>query len=364
MTPAGSRFGGVRWAFFMTITCVSVSSQEGLAQAVGAVSAGSQQARVITGVVRSTTDQSVVAGATLDLTGPALSRRVRTDEKGVFRFGQIPRGTYRLLVLRLGFAPLRQDVTVDDSDAELTVSLTAEQQELNAVITRANVTAVYGGIGAVGPTKNAQGEKLMTAVAGAKVHVLGARKEITTDSLGRFFIELSKPARYIIRVTSPGLATQLYTVDVPRNRAVDASRLLDSVRVEPPAGREYLWGEMDRRIGWRAMGSALISGGELRELGGSLSSAVERSRGMTARSMRLGTTTCVFVNGIAKPGFSLDAIRPEEIEAIELYSGSGDPTNSLKMSWPSGALCGDGPRSIPPARSTLVAQWAAIWTVR
>ncbi len=321
--------------------------------------------RVIHGDVRSAVDSSVIAGATIDLAGVQWSRRVRSDEAGKFWFGQVPDGSYRLLVMRVGFVPIRQDVLVAQGNADLRIMLSPDAQDLNAIITRANVTAIYGGIGAVGPATNAQGEKTMTAVKGASIQVLGARKSAVSDSLGRFFVEIAKAGRYIVRITSPGLSTQLFTLDVPRNKAVDASRLLDSVRAEAPSGREYLWNEMDRRIGWRAMNSALISGTELREYGGSLTDAVQRSKGMTTRGMRIGAATCVFVDGLPRPGLPLDGIRIEEVEAIELYGPNGDPTGLLASSWPAGVPCAASGRYAPaPNRAIPTAVYAVIWTAR
>ena len=340
-------------AVFLGATSVAVQAQ------------GQRASGVIQGEVRSGVDSAAIAGATIEIAGPRLTRSVRSDEAGKFWFGAVPAGSYRLLVMRVGYAAIRQDVAVGDGPADLRIVMSPEAQDLRAIVTRANVTAVYGGIGAVGPTTNAQGEKTMTAVKGATVQVLGSRKTAVTDSLGRFFVELGKPGRFIIRVTSPGLAVQLFTVDVPRNKAIDVSRLMDSVRMEAPNGREYLWGEMDRRIGWRAMNSALVSGAELRELGGSLTDAVQRSKGMTLRGMRIGETTCVFVDGMPKPGFSLDAFRIEEVEAVELYGPRGDPTNSLNSSWPAGAPCGASGRFAPSQnRAIPVARWAVIWTAR
>jgi Carboxypeptidase regulatory-like domain len=328
------------------------------------VQAPTPATRVIRGVVRNAADQSVVPSATLDLAGPRFSRRVRSDEAGRFHFGQVPNGSYRLLVLRVGFAPLRQDVQVGESDADVTVVLTSEAESLNAIVTKANVTAIYGGIGAVGPSTNAQGEKTMTAVAGATVQVLGARKQVQTDSLGLFFIDVGKPGRFLVRVTSPGLATQLYTVDVPRNKAVDASRLLDSARTEPPNGRAFLWNEMDRRINMRTMNSALVSGAELRERGGSFIDAVQGTKSMSSKGMRIGAETCVFIDGLPKPNLSLDAMRIEDVEAVELYAANGDITQLLKSSWP-GAPCGQTNRYVPTDnRAIPVAKWVVVWTSR
>ena len=115
------------------------------------------------------------------------------------------------------------------------------------------------------------------------------------------------------------------------------------------------------------MNSALVSGAELRDMGGSLHDALLRSKSMTVRGLRLGPTTCVFLNGIPRPGLPLDAFQIEEIEAVELYGESGDPTGTLASSWPRGAQCGMSSRRAPPANGAIAvpyAKWAAIWTQR
>lgn len=320
---------------------------------------------VIQGDVRRADNHAVIGGATIDLSSNRFSRRVRSEEDGKFRIGSVPEGTYRLLVMRVGFQPLRIDVETDGDAADVHITLTPDANTLSTIVTRANVTAIYGGIGAVGPSTNSLGEKSMTSVAGATIQVLGAKTSGVSDSAGRFFVELPKPGRYIVRVTSPGLAPQVFPVDVPKNKAIEASRLMDSVVSSAPTGREYLWDEMDRRLSWRtAMSSALISGSELRDIGGSLSTALQFTKDLNRSGLRIGNTTCVFVNGVARPNMPLDAIRIEEIEAIELYSERGDQTQSLNASWPKGAGCGGKISLRGTAAGTPVAKWAIIWTVR
>ncbi|MBL0169665.1 MAG: carboxypeptidase regulatory-like domain-containing protein [Gemmatimonadaceae bacterium] len=326
-----------------------------------------QSAFAIRGVVRAAGDDKPLSGAILELSGTRFTRQVRSDETGQFSIGAVPTGSYRLSVLRLGYQAIVQAVAVGDRDAQLTIRMTADPTELRAIVTRANVTAIYGGIGAVGSGRNATGEREMSAVADAKIHVIGSRKSATADSVGRFFLELDKPGLYMVRVTSPGLAPQLFPVEVPRNKAVEVSRMMDSARMTAPSGREYMFDEMDRRVGWRAMNSALVTGSELRAAGGALSDALVRSKSMTLRGLRLGVTTCVFLNGIPRPGMPLDAIQIEEVEAVELYGARGDPTGTLASSWPAGAQCGSASR-LPPPRSGGIAppdaKWAAIWTQR
>lgn len=335
---------------------------------ISATVAGAQpRSYRIRGVVRIAGDDKPLSGAIVELTGTRFERQVRTDEAGRFSIGSVPSGSYKLAVLRLGYQAITQAVAVGDADAQLTITMSADPALLNTIVTRANVTAIYGGIGAVGSGRNASGEREMSFAAGAKIQVMGSRKSVSADSAGRFFLELDKPGVYMVRVSSLGLAPQMFPVEVPRNRAVEVSRMMDSARMTAPTGREFVFDDMDRRLGWRAMSSALVTGSELRDAGGSLSDALQRSRSMTLRGLRLGLTTCVFLNGIPRPGLPLDAFQIEEIEAVELYGPRGDPTGTLASAWPIGAQCGAASRLPVPRGSGIAppeAKWAAIWTQR
>lgn len=315
--------------------------------------------RVISGIIRSEQDRAPLAGATVELSNTQFTRRVRTDEAGRFRFGTLAPGGYRLSVLRLGFAPLTRQVSIADQDADLDVTLASDARTLNAVVTRANVTAVQGGIGAAGLSRNPLGERSLTAVPGALVQVLGSRLETETDSLGRFFLEVGKAGRYLMRVSSPGLVTQVYPVDVPRDKAVDASRLLDSARTMEAERPAYLWKEMDRRIEARGINSAIASGDEVRRYGGGMTTALKLTPGVASRGLTLTGAECVFVDGIARPNMPLDAIRPEEVEAVEVYGVRGDVTNSLFSSWK-----GKCPVSQTRQTNNNAVIWVVIWTVR
>ncbi len=334
----------------MLLTMLLVVTQRASAQLV---------TRSILGRVVSAADSAPLNGATVELISTRFTRRLRTDERGRFAFGNVPVGSYRLSVLRLGFTPLAQQVVVADADADLRITLQPDARALGAVVTTANVTAITGGIGAAGLSRNANGERGLSAVRGARVQVLGSGAETETDSTGHFFLEVGKPGRYLVRATGPGLVPQVYPVDVPKNKAVDASRLLDSARVEQAERPEYLWKEMDKRLSWRGINSAIATGDEVREYGGTLSNALQRSRGVGSRGLRLVGTPCVFVDGIHRPNLSVDAIRPEEVEAIEVYGVKGDETLSLKNS--THGSCGAG-----SGRQTNVnaIQYVVIWTVR
>lgn len=340
------------------VACAVVAVALALATSVAAAHA-QQGSRVIGGYIRNEQDRAPLAGATVELSNTQFTRRVRTDEAGRFRFGTLAPGRYRLSVLRLGFAPLRRDVTIADDDADLDVTLTPDAATLNAVVTRANVTAVQGGIGAAGLSRNANGERPLSAVSGARVQVLGSRLETETDSNGRFFLEVGKAGRYLMRITSPGLVPQVYPVDVPKNKAVDASRLLDSARKVEEDRPSYLFKEMDRRVESRGINSAIASGDEVRRYGGSLTTSLNLTPGVASRGLTFTGGECVFIDGVARKNVALDNIRPEEVEAVEVYGLRGDATNSLVASWPGTCPAATGRQTI---KNAVV--WVVIWTVR
>lgn len=324
-----------------------------------------QPARVmVRGSVRTANTDVPLGGAVVEVSRGAASYRARSDERGEFTVRDVPAGRYAVSVLRLGYLPFRDSLTIAEDMGRLKVVLTGNVQELQAIAVRANITAVYGGIGVASRQRNANGERELFTAPGASVQVLGSGRTTTTDTGGRFFIELNKPGTYIVRVSAPGLKDEMYPVVVPKNTAVDASRLLDSADAKPRTGYATLVGEMDRRLRIRGLNSAMVSGEELREMGGGIADALVRSKGMVMRGMQIGSTACVFIDGIPRPNFSIEGIRPEEVAAIELYGPGGDTSGSIAMSWPKGAPCGPNNRRAPAfSRAIPVAQYVMVWTV-
>jgi hypothetical protein len=67
----------------------------------------------------------------------------------------------------------------------------------------------------------------------------------------------------------------------------------------------------------------------------------------------------VFIDGVAKPGWSLDAIPVGQIQAVELYAEKGDDTKTLENAWPNGAPCGPS-GAANPQRVTRNARWSIV----
>lgn len=306
-----------------------------LAGLAGSASLEAQGARTIRGVIRDSSTNQPLAGALVDLRSPTLRLTDRTDEEGNFRIRGVTQGTYQLSVLRIGYTESRSQVEVTVRDIEIAVAMRPAPQRLDAFRVRGDISAIYGMVGTLPD---------LLPLSGARVQVIGAQKEVTTDSTGGFFIPVSEPGTYMVRMTREGYAERFFPIEVPRGRAVDASRMLDP-GTAPAKGMDVLYVDLDQRLRSRSTGSsAIVNGAEIRRAGNQLIEALRSTESFNARGLRFAQTACLYVNGLPRPGASIDMFRPEEIESVEVYgvsgTGTGDRSRILERSWPSGAPCG------------------------
>jgi hypothetical protein len=309
---------------------------------IATTSASAQTARIVRGVVTDSASRQPLAGALVDIRSATLRITDRTDEEGNFRIRGIPPGQYQVVVLRIGYGEVRRDIEVAGRDVELRLSMRAIAQRLDVFRVRGDITAIYGMVGTLPD---------LLPLSGTRVQVLGADKEQVTDSTGGFFIPVKDPGTYMVRMTRDGYAERLFPIEVPRNRATDASRMLDPGVGSAP-GLDFVFKELDARLRMRsAATSAFVPGAEIRRGGNNLVDGIRASPSFTSRGLMLADSACVFVNGIPRPGVSLESFFPEEIEAVEVYAqaggapqpmgvASGDRSNVLATGWPPRAKCG------------------------
>ncbi|MEO5817109.1 MAG: carboxypeptidase regulatory-like domain-containing protein [Gemmatimonadaceae bacterium] len=308
----------------------------------------------VSGMVRGSVTDEPLAGAVVDLRTGSAQRFARTDQFGAFELASVPSGNYRMTVRRIGFAELARDFVVADRDTAVTLTLVPRAQLLDTTRVRANAMAIHGVVGAAHDLR---------PLAGATVLVVGAGRTETTDSAGQFFAPVKKPGTYFLRIARPGYAMQVITIDVPDDRSVETSALLDSSEMAVRPGTDELWTEFDKRVVWHAMNSAVVSGADLRKFEADLlSDALRSTPSFVKRGLKIGSATCVFVNGLPRPGWALDAVPVDNIEAVELYGAGGDLTESLRKDWPRGVPCGEatGLRNAGRAAPGTV-NFAVIW---
>ncbi len=310
--------------------------------------------RVVRGTVRDSSSGQLLSGAIVELVGAATRATTRSDQQGEFQFARLQGGQYRLTVRQIGFVETSRDLDVSTRDASVSISLNPTSQRLDTVRVRAHVTAVYGVVGATAGLR---------LIPDATVQIIGAQQKATTDTAGRFFVALKKGGSYFVRVRHAGFADQFIPVEVPNDHAVETFVLLDSGTVA--TGADALWDEFDERLRWEGQHGALVPGEQITRWGGSASDAIRGSQAFVRKGLQLTSNVCLFVNGVPKPGWPLDAIPPEQIATVELYTATGDETNTLFSRWPPHAQCGisSGGASSPlsPFERKSVIRYAVIW---
>lgn len=316
--------------------------------------AAAQQSQV-KGVVRDSVTGGPLAGALVDLRNDAFQAGARTNQRGEFRLYDVPRGDYRVTVRRIGFAAMQRAVRTTDRDTTLTLALHAIVRELDTMRVTARGMSIYGVIGTT------QGVR---PLADARVQVMGLDRAVNTDSAGRFSIEIKKPGTYLVRVAHVGYTHQLLSVDVSAERSLETSTLLDTLLRRERGGTDALWNDFERRIVWRGPRSAIVPASELEQFEGlPLSEALNKSASAFRRGLRIGTRTCVFIDGRPRPGWPMDAFRIENVDAVELYGTGADGTQSLWLAWPTRVPCSlpQGGSLGEPVLQTGTAVYAVIW---
>lgn len=316
--------------------------------------AAAQQVQV-KGVVRDSVTGEPLAGALVDLRNDAFQVGARSNLRGEFRFYDVPRGDFRVTVRRIGFVATQRALRTADRDTSLTLALHAIVRELDTMRVIARGMSIYGVIGTT------QGVR---PLRDAKVQVMGLNRSVSTDSAGRFSIAMQKAGTYLVRVAHAGYTHQLLSVEVSAERSMETSTLLDTLLRRERGGTETLWNDFERRIVWRGPRSAIVPASELEQFEGTtLSDALNRSPTAFRRGLRIGTRTCVFIDGRPRPGWPIDAFRIENVDAVELYGIGADGTQSLWLAWPTRVPCSlpQGGALGEPVVPTGTAVYAVIW---
>ena len=294
--------------------------------------AAAQDVYTVAGIVRDTATRVPLAGALVAIRNGAFERAARANQHGEFRISAVPTGNYHLNVRRIGYVEAERAFQVLDRDVFVTLGVIRVTRELDTVRVRERVMAIFGVIGA------AQGVR---PLADVKVQVIGINHTTMTDSAGRFFVEVKMAGRYLVRVSRTGFTHLLLSVDVAPDVSAETSALLDSTDARDRMGTETAWKDFDKRVIWRGPRSAIVSAAELDTLEGmSLGDALNHTNSAFRRGMRIGSQTCVFVNGVPMPGWPVDAYPIARVDAVELYGPGGDGTGTLRQAWPPRVPCG------------------------
>jgi hypothetical protein len=312
--------------------------------------------RVVRGVARDSSTGQPLAGALIEIRSSSFRATDRSDEEGNFRIRGVPLGVYQFSAIRIGFAESKMSLDVGVRDENLIVSMVPSTTRLDAFRVRGDISAIYGMVGTLPD---------LLPLKGARVQVLGADKTVTTDSTGGFFIPVREAGTYMVRMTREGYSERMFPIEVPRNRAVDGSRMLDPGPEGHP-GLEVVYKDMDQRLRLKSStNAALVPGAEVRRSGTNIIDGLRGAQSFISKGLRIADSVCLFVNGVPRPGVSPEAFRPDEVESIEVYGltlsggsspgsvmnqggssfntgtvSTGDRSNKLAEQWPRRASCG------------------------
>jgi hypothetical protein len=318
---------------------------------VGTSSAFAQDSpRAVTGRV-SGADGAPLAGVTVRLTRDDETRITRTDNAGRFRYTGLADGRWTLTAMRIGFTPVSDviDLTIDGVYREIV--LQERPAQLDSVLVSARWTGVRGVV---------YDARQLAPLADARVHLLGTDSIVRTDASGTFALEMSRGRTVVVRVERDGFLPALRSADVGTGSYVEFDVPMDTAN---PAPKDYIdMKDLQLRLKMSGTRSVVVSGDDLRRSGAlSAKEAYNESQSGLRSGVRIMRTTCVFVNGRARPGFPFDALRASDIELVEAYAPGSELSRTLYLRWPRGATCGapgpTEPRYDPRWRAEYVSVW-------
>jgi hypothetical protein len=312
--------------------------------------AGAQGTYSLQGFVRNESGRPVEQAQVL-LNPGAGQRELRSDRDGAFRFLGISPGSHELRILRIGFQPRDTTVTIiAGSTNEVIVSLT-RLTSLREVAVSARRTGVYGIV---------LERDSLKPIEGARVELLGGRAGDTTDASGAFSMMAARSGTFLLRVSHPMFDTRMVSVRAPVDSGVEIDIVMRPGGVPLPNTLEFGLADMAQRVNWATgAGNATIVGrDELRDRGSLLEMALKLSPSVAKKGLMIDERACVFVDGVARPLLSINAVSAEDIESVEVYGARGDFTGTLAKMWPRGAICGNpNARAAPTNRAIFIAIW-------
>lgn len=269
-------------------------------------------------------------------------REARTDSLGTYRIVGAWAGTWTVTMRRIGYVADSTTVTVSD-DARLDRQLARAAVRVDGRVITERWTGVHGVVG----------DRNYQPLTGATVEVVGRKDTQAVTPEGQFALPKQAGGSVLLRVSAPGHDARLVSALVPPDGAVELSVLLDVA--SETAISDVVAGELDLRMTWSSPMAARITRAEVLAADTrDLRLALELAPSINARGIRVARTACVFVDGVARPGWPIDAIRPETVEFIEVYGGGAERTGILARRWPPRAECGAG--------GAPGGQYVVVWT--
>jgi hypothetical protein len=238
----------------------------------------------------------------------ARRRSVFTGADGRFRLEGIPPARYTVVARKVGHLPDQARVVVENSrGVEVRLQLSAFAYRLNASITVAKQTGLSGVVSDTG----------LRALDGALVRIRGTQFSATSDSAGRFRIDLP-PGSYVATIAHPGFRTQTLSVELPKDEGRNIAAMLEPA-ARPMTNREVAAVfDLDRRI---AASTRASRGLFTREYLDQTSFYMDQIATGT-QGVPVGDSCPAYIDG-GPFTIPLWAIKPKELEFLEVYRTGG-----------------------------------------
>ncbi|MFN0097361.1 MAG: carboxypeptidase regulatory-like domain-containing protein [Gemmatimonadaceae bacterium] len=292
-----------------------------------------------------------VANAVLRATQGARTVLAYSEQDGDFRLGGLGAGTWTVSIRRLGIAPALFDVVLPDAGLRRDFVVQLTSKALDPVLVAAKWTGIRGVVGDA---------RWLSPLGGATVRVMGGDASVGTDMEGNFAMPLPSGRDFLLRIERAGYETRLVSATVPAEGYVEIDVGMDTAR---KTQKDYwVWRDLDQRLKYATPRAALVYREEI-EATDAINLVDALRSAPTVAQMNLGFTVggCLYVNGVARPGYPVASIMAGDVEFVELYPPGTDLTRTLALKWPPRSTCGSGVSTVSGTRNSQTVQFVSVW---
>ncbi len=327
----------------------------GLAVPVAGAHGQTEKSATIRGEVRTSSGAPVTdALVQLEQEGAEASR-ARTLGNGNFTLPRLTPGTYVLTVRRLGYATDRRDITLAAGVNRVTAVLT----EMAAQSTK-DVSLSDGFTGLTGTVGDFE---LMAPLKGVTISRMGGGEPVTSDADGRFVLPIEEPGVGAILVQRPDFGPRLFSYKLNDGERRELNLVIDSGSVTKAA--DWILRDLDLRSKFGGQRTVRVPRSEIvATQARNLLVALEQSPSVIESGVVFTRAACVFVNGLPRPGYPIDAINADQVEYVEGFPRNAELSRTLVIRWPANGVCG-APGGDPALRRAIEsgqgAQFVSVW---
>jgi hypothetical protein len=287
----------------------------------GTTAAHAQGTAVVSGVARDEAG-APIREVLVSIDPDSLALRTRTGADGSYRI-TVPTGRYEVRVVRIGYRPQSQTITVTAPATELDFVLQAVSIRLDTVVVRTTRPGLFG-------TVVTRGIALLPhesrALRGARIEAVNTPHNVRTGADGRFNMPQLPAGAHGVMISLDGYVTRLVPVSITPDGGLEMTVVLDSLYAEYQRWDEDALRGITGRQHRAISPATFISQHEIDPEAKNLRDGIRYSNSLLSHGVVIrsglgapGDTICVYVNGKPRPDVFLQDIDPVDVEALEVY---------------------------------------------